>query len=86
KRLSKVFLTEEGREWIKLVDRAWKRLEKEAVSGLDTKDRKRLRKLLRQIEKNLSASDQGLESDEDLDLDGDQDTDADRAPEPEAAE
>lgn len=64
KRLSKVFMTEFGRERIKLVDKAWKRLEKEAVDGMDTKDRKRLRKLLRQIEKNLSAMSIVLEADD----------------------
>ena len=64
KRLSKVFMTEFGRERIKLVDKAWKRLEKEAVDGMDTKDRKRLRNLLRQIEKNLSAMSIVLEADD----------------------
>ena len=55
-RLSRVFLTEEGRARIADVDKAWKRLEKEALSGVDDKDRKRLRKLLRAIEKNLAAA------------------------------
>ncbi|SDR31690.1 MarR family transcriptional regulator [Pseudovibrio sp. Tun.PSC04-5.I4] len=62
-RLARVFLTEEGRARIFQVDRAWKRLEKEALVGLDDKDRKRLRRLLRQVEKNLSAS---FEDDPDL--------------------
>ena len=53
-RLAQVFLTETGRELVDSVDRAWKRLEREAMSGLDDKDRKKLRKLLRQVEKNLS--------------------------------
>ncbi len=51
-----MFLTEEGRGRISEVDKAWKRLEKEALAGLDDKDRKRLRKLLRTIEKNLAAA------------------------------
>ncbi|MGX1307851.1 DNA-binding MarR family transcriptional regulator [Amorphus suaedae] len=55
-RLSRVFLTDEGRARISDVDKAWKRLEKEALAGLDDKDRKRLRKLLRTIEKNLAAA------------------------------
>ncbi|MEW5420600.1 MarR family winged helix-turn-helix transcriptional regulator [Amorphus sp. 3PC139-8] len=55
-RLARVFLTEDGRARIADVDRAWKRLEKEALSGIDDKDRKRLRKLLRVIEKNLAAA------------------------------
>jgi len=62
-RLARVFLSEEGRERILQVDRAWKRLEKEALAGMDEKDRKKLRRLLRQVEKNLSAS---FEDDPDL--------------------
>ncbi|KZK76597.1 Transcriptional regulator SlyA [Pseudovibrio sp. W64] len=62
-RLARVFLSEEGRDRILLVDRAWKRLEKEALAGMDDKDRKKLRRLLRQVEKNLSAS---FEDDPDL--------------------
>ncbi|AEV39327.1 Bacterial regulatory protein, MarR [Pseudovibrio sp. FO-BEG1] len=62
-RLARVFLSEEGRERILQVDRAWKRLEKEALAGMDDKDRKKLRRLLRQVEKNLSAS---FEDDPDL--------------------
>lgn len=52
-RLARVFLTEPGRAMIADIDRMWKRLEKEALAGLDDKDRKRLRKYLRKIEKNL---------------------------------
>jgi len=52
-RLARVFLTDPGRALIADVDRIWKRLEKEALAGLDDKDRKRLRKYLRKIEKNL---------------------------------
>ncbi|MDQ0313904.1 MarR family winged helix-turn-helix transcriptional regulator [Amorphus orientalis] len=55
-RLARVFLTDEGRSRIADVDKAWKRLEKEALSGIDDKDRKRLRKLLRVVEKNLAAA------------------------------
>ena len=52
-RLARVFLTDAGRERAGAVDAVWKRVEKEALAGLDEKDRKRLKKLLRQIEKNL---------------------------------
>lgn len=52
-RLARVFLTETGRALIGDVDRMWKRLEKEALAGFDEKDKKRLRKLLRRMEKNL---------------------------------
>ncbi|MEP2704413.1 MAG: MarR family transcriptional regulator [Roseibium sp.] len=55
-RLSRVYLTETGRELVHSVDKAWKRLEREAMAGLDDKDRKKLRKMLRQVEKNLSLS------------------------------
>ena len=55
-RQAHVFLTEQGRDTIADVDRGWKRLEKEALAGIDDKDVKRLRKLLRQIERNLSAT------------------------------
>ena len=50
-----VFLTERGQRAIAGVDKVWKRVEKDAVAGIDEKDRKRLRKLLRQIERNLGA-------------------------------
>ncbi|MBB4304448.1 DNA-binding MarR family transcriptional regulator [Rhodobium orientis] len=53
-RLAHVCLTDEGRELVKNIDRTWKRLEKEAVAKLDDKDRKRLRKLLRIVERSLS--------------------------------
>lgn len=72
-RLARVFLTEPGRALIADVDRMWKRLEKEAMVGLDDKDRKRLRKYLRRIEKNLLAAnghpaDPSAEDDEDAEL------------------
>lgn len=54
-RLARVFLTEEGRALVATIDMSWKRLEREALVGLDEKDRKKLRKLLRQIEKNLGS-------------------------------
>jgi len=55
-RLARVHLTEDGRALIAGIDQAWKRLEKEAVAGLDEKDRKRLRKLLNKVERNLAKS------------------------------
>jgi len=64
-RLSRVFLTEAGRELIAEIDSVWKRVEKEALAGIDEKDRKRLRKLLRQVEKNLLAANGSRDSDED---------------------
>lgn len=50
-----VFLTPRGRRAIEGVDKIWKRIEKDALAGIDDKDRKKLRKLLRQIERNLGA-------------------------------
>lgn len=59
-RLARVHLTEEGRNRIHDIDKAWKRLEKEALSGIEDKDRKKLRKLLRLVEKNLAGSSTAL--------------------------
>ena len=55
-RQAQVLLTEQGREAIAAIDKLWKRIEKTALADIDDKDRKRLRKLLRQVERNLGAS------------------------------
>lgn len=55
-RLARVFLTDTGRALIASVDKIWKRLEKEALAGFDDKDKRRLRKLLRKMEKNLLSA------------------------------
>ncbi len=55
-RQAQVFLTERGRDAIGHIDKLWKRIEKTALNGVDDKDRKRLRKLLRQVERNLGAA------------------------------
>ncbi len=74
-RLARVYLTEEGRELVLSVDKAWKRLEREAMSGIDDKDRKKMRRLLRQVEKNLSvAVDDDPEHEADLDTDDEEST------------
>ena len=65
-RQAQVFLTERGRDTIAAIDKLWKRIEKTALTGVDDKDRKRLRKLLRQVERNLGAArDQVAETDND---------------------
>ena len=64
-RLARVFLTEEGEDRIDMVDRAWKRLEKEAMAGIEDKDRRKLRKLLRIVERNLSGRGEIEADDED---------------------
>lgn len=54
-RQAEVFLTERGRRAIESIDKVWKRIEKSALDGIEDRDRKRLRKLLRQVERNLGA-------------------------------
>ena len=53
-RLTRVFLTGEGRTRALLVERTWADLESRALSGIVEKDRKKLRKLLRRVERNLA--------------------------------
>ncbi|WP_420391693.1 MarR family winged helix-turn-helix transcriptional regulator [Acuticoccus sp.] len=72
-RLARVFLTEPGRALIGDVDKLWKRLEKEALAGFDDRDRKRVRKLLRRMEKNLLSANGSPSNDLDDDLDDDED-------------
>ena len=66
-RQAMVFLTERGRRSIEGIDKVWKRIEKDAISGIDDKDRKKLRKLLRQVERNLGRAANG--DDEELSAD-----------------
>lgn len=54
-RQAAVFLTERGQQAIEAIDKVWKRMERAALDGIDDKDRKRLRKLLRQVERNLAG-------------------------------
>ncbi len=54
-RQAEILLTERGRRVIAGIDKMWKRIEKTALSDIEDKDRKRLRKLLRQVEKNLGG-------------------------------
>lgn len=68
-RQAHVFLTDQGRDTIADVDRGWKRLEKEALAGIDDKDVKRLRKLLRQIERNLTTSNEPADDADEIELD-----------------
>ncbi len=53
-RLVRVFLTDAGRERGGSIDRIWEMMENEMVGGLDNKERKRLRKLLRKVERALA--------------------------------
>lgn len=69
-RLARVYLTDEGRARAEGIEKEWKQLERAALAGIGDKDRKRLRKLIRQIEANLGAEpeqdDDDADSAEDL--------------------
>lgn len=70
-RQAEVHLTERGHRAIESIDKVWKRIEKTALDGIDDKDRKRLRKLLRQIERNLAGKHgaRALAADDETDMD-----------------
>lgn len=67
-RQADVFLTERGRRAIATIDKVWKRVEKTALSDIDEKDRKRLRRLLRQVERNLGGRRKDIPGDDDLEF------------------
>lgn len=54
-RLAHVYLTEAGHEAVGQVDRMLKRLERHALAGLDSKEQKKLGRMLRRIARNLGA-------------------------------
>ncbi len=62
-RQATVVLTERGRRAIATIDRVWTRLEKVALADINGKDRKRLKKLLRQIGRNLNGHGQNVRLD-----------------------
>jgi DNA-binding MarR family transcriptional regulator len=71
-RVVQVRLTQEGRRKAAAVAGLWDEVEDELLIGLDAKERRRLRKLLRKVAKNLAeaigADVQGLNgADDDLD-------------------
>ena len=55
-RQANVFLTEEGRNAIRAIEKAVRKTEKQALRGLDKKEQKALLKLLGRIEGNLSGA------------------------------
>lgn len=63
-RSAKVFLTPSGETLIEELDKALRGLEKDALRDIDDKDRKRIRKLLRLLERNLGADFEDEEEDE----------------------
>ncbi|GGA96441.1 MarR family transcriptional regulator [Brucella endophytica] len=62
-RQSHVFLTESGRDVIRVIEKSIRKTEKDALRGLDKRERKTLLKLLSRLEINLSAREPG-EADE----------------------
>lgn len=54
-RSSSVYLTDQGMLLMAELDKRLKQMEKAALKGMDNKDRKRIRKALRQLERNLGA-------------------------------
>ncbi|MEP0518840.1 MAG: MarR family winged helix-turn-helix transcriptional regulator [Hyphomicrobiales bacterium] len=54
-RQSHVYLSAAGIALLSDIDKAWKSLEKASMKGIEDKDRKMIRKLLKQIERNLNA-------------------------------
>lgn len=63
-RSAKVFLTSSGKTLIEELDKALRGLEKDALQHIDDKDRKRIRKLLRLLERNLGAEFESEDVDE----------------------
>jgi len=66
-RMARVHLTDLGIARVEDVDKVWKRVEKEALAGFEDKDKKRLRKLLRQLERNLLGG-AGIDNEDDAEL------------------
>lgn len=66
-RLVKVCLTDSGREKATAIDDIWFAAEDELIAEMDGKERKRLRKLLRRVEKALGNHDAGLDDEDDAD-------------------
>lgn len=56
-RQAHVFLTSDGKAVVASIDKILKRVEKEALADIGRKDRRRLRRLLKRVEKNLADSD-----------------------------
>ena len=79
-RVVRVALTEAGQDRAEAITGLWDEVEDELLAGLDGKDRKRLRKLLRKVGRNLArlaAADDSALADGDDDEDGDDAVDAD---------
>lgn len=68
-RVVRVELTEEGRRRAEAVDAVWGELEREASEGIDGKDRKKLRKLLRKFGRNVGEKISGAAGPDEDELD-----------------
>lgn len=79
-RVVRVALTQAGQDRAEAITELWDEVEDELLAGLDGKDRKRLRKLLRKVGRNLAhlaAADDSALADGDDDDDGKDDADVD---------
>jgi DNA-binding MarR family transcriptional regulator len=68
-RQAHIFLTDNGRDAMRAIEKSVRKTEKQALKGLDKKEQKALSKLLSRIEANLSDS---IINDVDDDLDADE--------------
>ncbi|TYR30264.1 MarR family transcriptional regulator [Mesorhizobium microcysteis] len=71
-RQANVFLTDEGRNAIRAIEKAVRKTEKQALKGLDKKEQKTLTKLLGRIEANLSNGATMPDEAEDAEVDGEE--------------
>lgn len=55
-RVSRVYLTPQGRGLLDPVDRAWEELERASLAGLSAEERRQLRTLLGKVYRNLAES------------------------------
>jgi DNA-binding MarR family transcriptional regulator len=70
-RLVAVFISDEGKRRAELLERIARKAEKEALKGLDDKDVRRLRRLLRRVARNLAVGAPTDAESPDADLDQD---------------
>lgn len=63
-RQSNIYLSEQGREAIRAIEKAVRKTEKQALKGLDKKEQKALLKLLARIEANMSEVEPSADLDE----------------------
>lgn len=64
-RQSHVYLSAAGIGLLSEIDKAWKALEKASLNGIEDKDRKLMRKLLKKIEQNLNVNSNDASAEDD---------------------